>query len=454
MTIKENASPTSWLFFTPMTPKQKVVFIGVIVMTGFLISLLWHFIMSAVLKLGYPWSTFLFRPEDRFMDFFNSVEMGRSGYVHPNLVVSSQPFFLLVFRLLSFLPSGLTFVLYTAVFITSFFCLLSVNLPLSVKQRGLRIFGLIGIGLCSFPFFIAIDRSHADNYTFLLIWLCVDFYLRKKKYWAAFFLGLALALKPQSFFFVALFLIDGNILPSIVSVSIMGLFNVFAMAFIPGNYMDNFRLLQQSLATYNEIYIVGSDSAIFNTSIFGALKIPIYLHPEWFNIHSPSQLTNVVSSMLAPYFWGSIIIFGAVCILLAIFKSEYWQKIAVLTCCTLLLPYSSTAMRMLYLFTPLLLFLRAENVSRLDRLYAFLFGFLLIPKSFIHFIFSPIVPVTVRGEVTEMALIDPALLLVMLTVTLVTLVRQGTFTDLAHSVIDRWKKIDNRVIRTSPPHGR
>jgi hypothetical protein len=439
MTLKENRHSASWSFFTPMTSKQKVVFIGIIVMTGLFVSLLWHFAMSAVLKLGYPWNTFLFRPEDRFMDFFNSVEMGRSGYIHPYLIVSGQPFFLLVFRLLSFLPSGSTFVLYTVVFIASFFYLLSVNLPLSVKKRGLRIFGLVGIGLCSFPFFIAIDRSHADNYTFLLIWLCVDLYLRKKKYWAAYFLGLALALKPQSFFFVALFLIDGEILSSLLSVSIMGLFNVLAMAFIPGNYMDNLGLFQQGLAAYNNIYIVGSDSAIFNTSIFGALKIPIYLHPEWFNIHSSSQLTNAISSMLAPYFWGSIIIFGAICAVLAIFKSEYWQKIAVLTCCTLLLPYSSTAMRMLYLFIPLLLFLRTENVSRLNRLYALLFGLLLIPKSFIHFIFSPLVSVTVRGEVTEMALIDPALLMVMLTVILVTIVRHGILTDLFRSVIDSLK---------------
>jgi hypothetical protein len=94
---------------------------------------------------------------------------------------------------------------------------------------------------------------------------------------------------------------------------------------------------------------------------------------------------------------------------------------------------------MLYLFIPLLLFLRTENAARLDRLYALLFGLLLIPKSFIHFIFSPIVPVTIRGEVTEMALIDPALLLVMLTVILVTIVRHGILTDLFRSVIDRLK---------------
>jgi hypothetical protein len=266
--------------------------------------------MSAVLKLGYPWSTFLFRPDDRFMDFFNSVAMGRSGYAHPYLIVSGQPFFLLVFRLLSLLPLSLAFALYTIVFIASFFYLLAVNLSLSVKKQWLRIFGMIGIGFCSFPFFIAIDRSHADNYTFLLIWLCVYLYLRKKKYWAAFFLGLALALKPQSFFFVALFLIDGEILSGLLSVSIMALFNAIAMAFIPGNYMDNLRLFQQGLATYNKIYIVGSESAIFNTSIFGAIKIPVYLHPEWFNIHSSSQLANAVSSMLAPYFWRDLRLAG------------------------------------------------------------------------------------------------------------------------------------------------
>lgn len=64
-------------------------------------------------------------------------------------------------------------------------------------------------------------------------------------------------------------------------------------------------------------------------------------------------------------------------------EKEAWKRFAVLTFCMLLLPQLSADYTLIHVFLPLMLFLNARSASRLDLVYATLFGVLLIPLDYV-----------------------------------------------------------------------
>ena len=54
-----------------MVKEKKLNILCSIVVVGFGIAVLFHYLMGVYFKLDYPYNTFLFRSDDRFNDFFN-----------------------------------------------------------------------------------------------------------------------------------------------------------------------------------------------------------------------------------------------------------------------------------------------------------------------------------------------------------------------------------------------
>ncbi len=56
-----------------MSKEEKIYTLALIVLVGFFVAVLFHYIQRVYLGKGYPYNTFLFHPEVRFSDFYNVV---------------------------------------------------------------------------------------------------------------------------------------------------------------------------------------------------------------------------------------------------------------------------------------------------------------------------------------------------------------------------------------------
>lgn len=95
-----------------------------------------------------------------------------------------------------------------------------------------------------------------------------------------------------------------------------------------------------------------------------------------------------VSEMLRPYLFFTLILFA----LLALFilkEKVLWKKIALLVIAIDLLPYTSSDYKLIHLLIPLFLYVNTSTKSRLDVVYAVLFGLLLIPKDYAYLTGDP-----------------------------------------------------------------
>src|SRR3954467_10735568 len=90
-----------------MNQKQKALTLSLIITTGFAASVIFHYLLAHTTRWGgYPNSTFLFIPGDRFMDFYNIFDSVRSGKNPFNSWLSVYP--PLAYALLKFLALFLT----------------------------------------------------------------------------------------------------------------------------------------------------------------------------------------------------------------------------------------------------------------------------------------------------------------------------------------------------------
>ena len=96
-----------------MDREKRIKLIRAIVLIGFWVAVVYHYEWGVVGGIGYPFNTFLFRPESQFGDFpnFLSMSVNFDPYLHPNLLGPGNylPFvFIIGFILTHWDPSHLS----------------------------------------------------------------------------------------------------------------------------------------------------------------------------------------------------------------------------------------------------------------------------------------------------------------------------------------------------------
>jgi len=56
-----------------MPKEEKISMLSLIILVGFFVAVVFHYVQGVYLGNGYPNNTFLFHPEPRFSDFYNVV---------------------------------------------------------------------------------------------------------------------------------------------------------------------------------------------------------------------------------------------------------------------------------------------------------------------------------------------------------------------------------------------
>ena len=394
-----------------MTPKDKIVLISKIVFLGFAAAALYWGFNRFLLGEQYPYGSFLFDSADQFMDFYNpraALMHGFAPYADPLYLMPHFPFAMLLEYLPAFVPADLAFSLSICGFCFFFFFSAFIYLNDAVDSSALYK-ALPVMLLLSYPFLFLVDRGNFEAVVYVLIALFVYWHYVKPRPWlACFSISAAIAMKLFPAIFLLSYLKEKDYKSVGRTICLAALLTLGALALAKGGVFENLTLMKAAQAKYFNLYALGAGAdggtgcgLAFGHSLFGVLRLAaLRLAP-----HNYMPAMNVI---LPAY--NIFVALYAVCIsaYVVFIEKTVWKITALLVFTFNLLPYVSTDYKLIHLFIPLLLFIKAPS-GKNSGFYCVLFALLLIPKA--YFKFAGILGDSFKSDVSVSVLITPAVLL-------------------------------------------
>lgn len=372
-----------------MTKQKKVVFLSWIVLGGLALSLLYHWILSFIFHLGYPYNTFLFRPQNRWMDFLWPYQIYANPYAEPRADFQNFPFLYRLAALFSKFSPRVALCVYLIVCLLAFYFICSKQFRIEKRSFSPSILILTFL---TYPFLIAFDRANFEILVFCFLYLYIALY-KKISWLSAVFLGFSIALKAFPVILAILLLADRRYKEILIAAAVSLLATYIGYAVLPGGLNVNVPLHLANLQHYTLDYAVGNDGFYFGNSLWGALKFL-------------AMVCDVEQMKTVPYF---IFIFGmgaALSLYIVFLERSFWKKVALLVCALNLFPQVSGDYKLLHLLIPLFLFVNQNesDEKKEDWFYLIIFGLLLIPKDYYHLSTLP--------EASIAVVLNPLLMLV------------------------------------------
>ncbi len=397
----------------PMTREQRGTLLVAVVAAGMLAAILYHRWWSVDL---FPFNTFLLNPGDRFNDLRYGWQFfaERRPLAEMPWPIAPGPI-TVVYRLLGLLPFSvaLALVVGTAP---------AVVLVASWRAfRGTSLRGALARSLAltalAYPVWFAVDRANLEVLVFALTWAAVEAFRARRLGASAVLLGLAVAFKPFPGALLLLFLAERRLrevaVVAAVAAAVTVASRVYLLQFTPFEYAT----AADSTRRYFAHYVFGNDGLAFGHSAFGLIKVlvcklsPASPPPTWpagdatiGTLIIPYQLATAAFGLsLAAWAWRA--------------RPAPWRAATVACCAAGLLPVVSADYRLLNLFIPALLFVRDAAPTRRDAAWVALFGLVLSPRAYDHYVFRRACRVR-SYEVTSSVVTTPILLALLLALAL------------------------------------
>lgn len=366
----------------PLTRETKIKLICIIIAIGFITAVIYHNLVAIFYSEGYPFNTFLYRPRDRFADFIHWYNLSHNG--NPYFDSYNYPF--RFFSPSLFLVGYMTGIigLKAALYI---FLMLFILFFLYVAYRNIKCDnGLVDLqrvfvfSLLSYPFLFAIDRANLEILIFIILYLSVWLFYKKKFILSAIILSIAISFKAIPAILLVLFLSKKRYKEIFISIFVTIGLTISSLLILKGSPVDNISRLLTSFNHYTQLYAIDNQGLFFGHSLFGLLKI--FLASSF---PQPSLYLLKTKLMLSYYFWFSIFISAFIVIYVVLIEKQFWKKITILIFIMDLLPYVSADYRLLHIFIPLFFFINKKEKDNYDLIYLLLFAFLLVPKNYYNF---------------------------------------------------------------------
>jgi hypothetical protein len=378
-----------------------------ITLVGLVCSTVFHY-LQALHNDVYPYNTFLCDPAYRYSDF--TVVLRESAGLDPYLGNHSAqyPLLALIGYLLSTVTTPDNYLgTYYGLVIASCALLVFVAYRMQIPgNRWLTVILFTLMFLASYPFLLAVDRGNFELLVFALVALSLSCYSRQNYYLSGLALASAASMKLFPLYFLILFIREKKYKVLFFALGSFIAINLAILASFKGGVAPNLDYLLSGGNVANNPYFVRfvSDYPLFqkSASLYNMLKI-----------------TVAKTSGLDLYKTGNVLllykIFALSCLVLfswlVLFKAgNDFTRVTLVTGVIILFPYISAEYKMLYLFLPILYFLRQEH-RRNDLFYAILFGLLMIPKSYY---FLDLRSDTWYFDITVSQVINPVLIIVLL----------------------------------------
>ncbi|MDQ7821616.1 MAG: LamG-like jellyroll fold domain-containing protein [Candidatus Eremiobacteraeota bacterium] len=388
-----------------MTRESKISLTAFIILLGFIIALGFCY-RASTKRCGYPFDTFLFRPDGRFSDFASVYDPARnfSPYLEHapsanNVLFPFSYLIMFLFTMLSRRHSLMLFLLLTSL---SIFFIVLVNIRSRDRLESCK--NALIITFLSYPFLFTFDRANVEIFVFIALYLFFYYYEERKLFLhGCIFLSLAMAMKAIPAVFLVLLASERKFKEALITLIVFLLITAATFQAFKGGFMENLHMMILNQKITLGIYAMGDEGIIFGSSIFGLIKVltaGIYPCHLWMKAYVPF----------------AVIFFCIAVLYVLLVEKTLWKKISVLTFLMILLPHFSADYRLLHLYIPLLFFINSRDSDKYDWLYAVLFGLLFIPKNYHHFNLPGVRPFEVPGiepyEAGISIILNPLLMLV------------------------------------------
>lgn len=391
-----------------MTKDEKINTLCLIIIIGITIAIVFHFlIMGIIFKQGYPRNTFLFRPDDRFNDFYNPLR-GASDLdpYNPDRIYyigGYLPFGYIVAFLFSFIrPWIISLFILLYGFIIYLGLYIGKNLYDGEAIKGAKkILRVVCIAYLTYPVLFVIDRANFDMVIFILLSVVILMYQSDSFILSVFPLSFAIAMKMYPGFFLLLYFVDRKF-KELFYVLILVLFlSIGSLALLHGGFWTELQKAIVSFDRAREISFEIGRLIGFNSSLYTVLVFAI-------SSFFPNIASNIIFNI--SYIFIAMSIIFIVTTMIIINDYAFWQKILLIVVMMILLFPSSSDYRLLMLYLPMMLFIQNNVKTKNDLIIVIIIGLLLVPKAYIN----------LYSEANIGIVLNPLLLMSLMVVSLVT----------------------------------
>lgn len=382
-----------------MEKSEKATLLACIVLVGFAVTVIFHYIMGSYLHFSYPFNTFLCSSDAAFSDFTSTLSKIKNlaPYAH---IDSWMCYFPLAYILLFPFTLIKNALMAYYIFASGFWAfLIYMNIKfLYVKNlaNGVNFQNIFILSFLSYPVLYILDRGNFDMFL-LIVFAGFIYAFKSEKYFiSAVLIGIENAIKPFSILFLILFLFKNRYKEFFLSLIISTLLIIVGFMFLDGGFFDQISVFIINLAKFKKFWVDGN-VMIDVSSLFTGLKF-LLCYKNLIGVQTFERFYSYIGFIIT-----SIVIF------FAYREKTYWKKITLLTLQMLLVPYIIMDYKLIFLFVPIWLFINAEEKTALDAAYTVLFGLLLFSKRiFVFWIFAEGMPQFATYDV----IINPIIMLV------------------------------------------
>jgi hypothetical protein len=356
-----------------MNKEDKIHQFKAYLISGFIIALVYHYILGFYFLKGYPRNTFLFDPKDHFMDFIN-LYINKSSLYFPfcNLIIN------IFSKITPIEISIILFILFSLIFLLTFFFLQLKTVKLIDTINSTMVFSF-----CTFPFLFVFDRLNLEIIVYAFCVIFLYYYKKNQNIIAIITLSFAISMKLFPIMFLLLYFVDSRyklILITLISSILITLISNYVL----GNTIEE--MVQFTIKNgilYNKNYVIEDAGLDFGHSLMGLFK---YLLKVFHRQNLIYLVLNYYIFIILPIILYSIYF-------LKFYSITLWEKVTIITILFCLLPSVSADYKLIHFFTPIFLFINSntdylnnkKNILfkiNANEIYIFLFSFLLIPKNY------------------------------------------------------------------------
>lgn len=391
-----------------MEKSEKITWITSIVLVGFVVGILFHYILDSYLHVGVYLKSFL--PNDitdslrlYFLDFESLIPFvhNLSPYNEGSnsLFIYFPVGYLLLYPFSLIKNFYLSYSIYILVFLIPFIYLNYRFLNCNNLSKIDNFKNIFVLSFISYPVLWLFVSGNLDMMLYLLIFGFVYFFYREKYLWAALLLAISNSAKPFFLIFLFLFLFKGKRKMFFVSLILTAIFVFVGFLFFKGSIFSQIQTLMGSLGLYKREFIDYKGYIRIGTSdMFSTLRFLLCSLNETV---SGSNLIKVTSSFINKDIIPCPVLVGLYSILAPLVTSVilfftykekiFWKQIALVILCVLTFSPVVFDYKLIFLYIPMILFVNSKEKSNFDFVYTILFGVMLIPKKILMVGFTEVI---------------------------------------------------------------
>jgi hypothetical protein len=424
-----------------MQKTGKINILAGIIFAGFIIAVIYHYVLGTAFNLKYPYNTFLFYPQACFSDFTDFYRVFKYSNFNPYVQtwypgVNYFPFGEFVPYLFTKIPVLVSLTIFMFGSITYYGVYNFINIKKNLLENKASLITKFSIiSFLSYPFLIWYDRANFEIFIFIFLSLSVYFFTKKNFLTSALILSIPIAIKGFPILFLILFLKEKKYKEIFYCLLLTFILTVMSIILMEGDFVSNIIYYKKHLNFYISNYAINNSGLGWGSSLFSAVKLiifgikglfaPIYYQlgntsfylPSLIFKNSAAIIPTIAKSLNIFNIFAVVTILSTMCYIFFIEK-ELWKQILLIIICAIIFMPVSGDYKLLHLYIPLWLFINAQNPSKTDLFYTILFGLILIPKSYIQ-VLNPLG----YNHFSISILLNPLILLAML----VIVVAEGSF---------------------------